>query len=134
MLGTVPFPEGYGATVHLHWPGQDEFQLLGMLSNEKPSAIFKVKPPSAIIAEPAILGLSIQPLHSIQLPIVPKATNSNPEIIAQKIANHLFTYLSSFFPDPTALTPESVVPIAAIKKWYELFLGKLRVGGIGFLN
>ena len=26
----VPFPEGYGATVHLFWPGKG-FQLLGML-------------------------------------------------------------------------------------------------------
>src|SRR5262245_56946404 len=25
----VPFPEGYGATVHFHWPGKG-FQLLGM--------------------------------------------------------------------------------------------------------
>lgn len=26
----VPFPEGYGATVHFYWPGRG-FQLLGML-------------------------------------------------------------------------------------------------------
>jgi hypothetical protein len=25
----VPFPDGYGATVHFHWPGKG-FQLLGM--------------------------------------------------------------------------------------------------------
>jgi protein Hikeshi len=28
LLGTTPFPDGYGATVHLHWPGKG-FQLLG---------------------------------------------------------------------------------------------------------
>ena len=29
MVIAVPFPEGYGATVHFHWPGKG-FQLLGM--------------------------------------------------------------------------------------------------------
>ena len=29
LLGTVPFPDGYGAAVHFHWPGKG-FQLLGM--------------------------------------------------------------------------------------------------------
>jgi len=42
LLGTVPFPEGYGATVHFHLPGKG-FQLLGMISNAKPSAIFRVR-------------------------------------------------------------------------------------------
>ncbi|KAJ7866461.1 hypothetical protein B0H14DRAFT_3593998 [Mycena olivaceomarginata] len=35
LLGTVPFPDGYGCTVHFYWPGKG-FQLLGMLSNDKP--------------------------------------------------------------------------------------------------
>lgn len=29
LLGTIPFPDGYGAAVHFHWPGKG-FQLLGM--------------------------------------------------------------------------------------------------------
>jgi hypothetical protein len=29
LTGTVPFDEGYGASVHLLWPGAD-WQLLGM--------------------------------------------------------------------------------------------------------
>lgn len=29
LLGTVPFPDGYGAAVHFHWP-EKGFQLLGM--------------------------------------------------------------------------------------------------------
>ena len=28
-ISVVPFPEGYGATVHFHWP-EKGFQLLGM--------------------------------------------------------------------------------------------------------
>ncbi|KAI9099293.1 hypothetical protein DFS34DRAFT_617070 [Phlyctochytrium arcticum] len=45
MTGVQPFPPGYAATVHFLWPRPDvppQWQLLGMLSNEKPSAIFKL--------------------------------------------------------------------------------------------
>jgi Protein of unknown function (DUF775) len=82
----VPFPDGYGATVHFFWPGKG-FQLLGMLSNEKPSAIFRLRGTfSSASAQSsdaqtvfsqqgvdqqgsdvtAILGLSIEPLAQIQ--------------------------------------------------------------------
>ncbi|EJD01996.1 DUF775-domain-containing protein [Fomitiporia mediterranea MF3/22] len=87
LLGTVPFPDGYGATVHLHWPGKG-FQLLGALSNDKPSAIFRVRgtfsstttlnrsafqDPNngmsdgvASTGETAILGIAVEPLSVIQ--------------------------------------------------------------------
>jgi len=84
LLGTIPFPEGYGAMVHFHWPGKG-FQLLGMLSNEKPSAIFRLRGTftpnstasqnafsSVMQAAPtaadvtAILGFSVEPLAQIQ--------------------------------------------------------------------
>ncbi|KAF9282407.1 hypothetical protein BGZ68_005992 [Mortierella alpina] len=42
LLGTVPFQPGYAATVHLLWPNKT-WQLLGMLSNDKASAIFRLK-------------------------------------------------------------------------------------------
>ncbi|KAJ1563092.1 hypothetical protein HK096_001986, partial [Nowakowskiella sp. JEL0078] len=47
LTGSIPFPDGYGATVHFYWPTQDnvnslQWILLGMLSNAKPSAIFKL--------------------------------------------------------------------------------------------
>jgi hypothetical protein len=29
LLGSIPFPDGYGAGVHFFWPGKG-FQLLGM--------------------------------------------------------------------------------------------------------
>lgn len=44
LTGAIAFPPGYGATVHFGWPkdGQMSWQFLGCLTNEKPSAIFKV--------------------------------------------------------------------------------------------
>ncbi|KAF0438086.1 DUF775-domain-containing protein [Gigaspora margarita] len=44
LLGTTPFEPGYAATVHFWWPGGEHgWKLLGMLSNEKPSAIFRLR-------------------------------------------------------------------------------------------
>ncbi|CAG8446361.1 3356_t:CDS:2 [Ambispora leptoticha] len=46
LLGTIAFEPGYAATVHFLWPGPDgasTWKLLGMLSNEKPSAIFRLR-------------------------------------------------------------------------------------------
>lgn len=44
MLGTIPFPEGMGGSVHFFYPnsnGMPVWQLLGFVTNEKPNAIFK---------------------------------------------------------------------------------------------
>lgn len=45
MLGTVPFPAGMGGAVYFSFPdsiGGQVWQLLGFITNEKPSAIFKI--------------------------------------------------------------------------------------------
>ena len=43
LVGTIPFPDGMGGAVFFSLPGPTpSWQLLGYISNEKPSAIFKV--------------------------------------------------------------------------------------------
>uniref|UniRef100_H3B004 Protein Hikeshi n=1 Tax=Latimeria chalumnae TaxID=7897 RepID=H3B004_LATCH len=45
MLGTMPFPEGMGGSVYFSYPdsnGMPVWQLLGFITNEKPSTIFKI--------------------------------------------------------------------------------------------
>ncbi|KAI0301276.1 DUF775-domain-containing protein [Russula brevipes] len=166
LLGTVPFPDGYGATVHFFWPGRG-FQLLGMcafvppLSNEKPSAIFRLRgnfvsqssSSQAAFSNPmqattgagvtAVLGISIEPLPQIleQVNALPSATPkpvaspSDGAMLAEKVVKHLFNYISGFVSGSGAsLSPESVVPMNLIAKWYESFLSKVRAGGIGFLD
>ncbi|KIK07065.1 hypothetical protein K443DRAFT_87991 [Laccaria amethystina LaAM-08-1] len=160
LLGTVPFPDGYGATVHFFWPGKG-FQLLGMLSNEKPSAIFRLKGTgftsgtSTINAFSAFsqqgvqqndvtatLGLSIEPLSEIQLQMqtLPSALTKpgadmmrDPTVLAERIVKHLFNYVSGFT-GGSGMSPDVAVPMSVIAKWYESFMGKIRAGGVGFLE
>lgn len=177
----VPFHEGYGATVHFHWPGKG-FQLLGSyvlistygpslliigflarLTNDKPSAIFRLRGTFtsqaslahlafqgnvAAAADPAnvtaTLGISIEPLHAIQsqLATLPSALTkpardptADSAVLAEKIVKHLFNYLSSFTSDNGAsLTPTSFVQLGAITRWYESFMSKIRNRGIEFLE
>jgi protein Hikeshi len=58
----------------------------------------------------------------------------DPTALAEKIVKHLFNYLSSFVSGGSGLSPETYVPLAVITKWYENFLGKVKAGGIGFLE
>ncbi|KAF9242282.1 DUF775-domain-containing protein [Melanogaster broomeanus] len=174
LLGTVVFPEGYGATVHFLWPGKGS-QVLGMLSNEKPSAIFRLRSifsasnpasgmstPSAFTSAAsittgqvtAILGFAVEPLEAVaaQMAALPTVSiNStlgsnamsitpsslakpvDPSALAEKIAKHLFNYVSGFVPSG-GVGPDSMVPMGVIARWYESFVNKLRVGGTAFLE
>jgi hypothetical protein len=111
----VPFPEGYGATVHFFWPGKGS-QVLGMyvlcppyilstlirseyrLSNEKPSAIFRLRSTFSSMSNPAsgmstpsaftsaastttgdvtaILGFAVEPVETVaaQIAALPAAS------------------------------------------------------------
>lgn len=168
LLGTVPFPVGYGCTVHFFWPEKGS-QILGMLSNEKPSAIFRLRstfstpasgmntPAAFTSATPsttgevtAVLGFAIEPIEAVaaQVAALPANTmnatldaatsmsrsvnrSGDPTSLAEKIAGNLFNFISSFTP---GLSAESVVPMSLIARWYEVFVSKLRVGGMGFLD
>ncbi|KAI0800074.1 DUF775-domain-containing protein [Fomes fomentarius] len=161
LLGTVPFPEGYGATVHFFWPGKG-FQLLGMLSNEKPSAIFRLRgtysaqstnthavfTDAANDAGPsdvtAFLGLSVEPLPQImqEVSVLPSSVakaQANPvadaTLMAERVVKNLFNYVSSFVGgNPSAISPDLMIPMGMIAKWYENFVSKVRSSGVGFLE
>ncbi|KAF9495256.1 DUF775-domain-containing protein [Pleurotus eryngii] len=149
LLGTVPFPEGYGA-----------------LSNEKPSAIFRLRGnftssatntanPNAFTLTPtdnstsdvvAILGLAIEPLDQIQVQVsglpttivksaIAQDATRDATLMAERVVKHLFNYLSSFVGSgPGGFAPDVLVPMGMIAKWYDSFLSKVKAGGIGFLE
>jgi len=161
LMGTVPFPDGYGCTVHFFWPGKG-FQLLGMLSNEKPSAIFRLRgsytaqqhasaahtafsgsmqqgaPDQPDVT--AILGLAIEPLSDIVAQMATlqtvaqpgQAAAADPTRLAERIVRHLFNYISGF--TGGSVSTDVAVPMPLIVKWYESFVGKVRNGGVGFLE
>jgi protein Hikeshi len=174
----VPFPDGYGATVHFFWPGKG-FQLLGMcvqffhsiilvltspssrLSNEKPSAIFRLRGTFSIASSSsnasqafgqsqlstegssatATLGISIEPLGAIatQISGMPSAGPATGPIrpadavaLAERIVKHMMNYMSGFA--PPGVRGDTAIPLALFQKWYDSFLGKIKAGGVGFLE
>jgi hypothetical protein len=131
------------------------------LSNDKPSAIFRLRgtftannssithntfssytqsQPSADVT--AMLGLSIEPLAQIQPQMetlasavsrsVPELTK-DPSLLAERIAKHLFNFLSGFV-EGSHITPETLVPINVVTKWYESFMNKVKASGTSFLE
>ena len=136
-------------------------QLYPRLSNEKPSAIFRLKGTgftsgtSTINAfstfsqqgvqqndVTATLGLSIEPLTEIQsqMQTLPSALTKpgvdlmrDPTVLAERIVKHLFNYVSGFT-GGSGMSPDVAVPMSVIAKWYESFMGKIRAGGVGFLE
>ncbi|CAE6527949.1 unnamed protein product [Rhizoctonia solani] len=125
MLGTVSFPPGYAATVHFHWPGKG-FQLLGMLSNEKPSAVFRLRgsytpaqlqshstlssaaaiggPAPAVNDVTAILGIAVEPIQAVEAQISANATSQ----AGQSTDNRLIKPGSQGLADPTVLAERIV--------------------------
>ncbi|WWC87615.1 uncharacterized protein L201_002505 [Kwoniella dendrophila CBS 6074] len=153
LLGTVPFPEGYGASVHFAWPGK-EYIPLGVLTNAKPSAIYRLRPhlpPNAPLNQPsppAQLGIEIAPLaqlESIAAQLAGQGDNApgkggelvkKVEVgkVAEKIVKNLFNYLHSFGGE-IKLTPETPVPLSVFQQWYTNFTRKIENDrGAAFLD
>ncbi|GAA5975456.1 hypothetical protein JCM11641_004269 [Rhodosporidiobolus odoratus] len=80
LTGQAPFPDGYGCTIHLEVPGKG-WQLIGSLTNAKPSAIFRLRntfiPSSTAFSSTfnasasassstATLGILCEPLQSVE--------------------------------------------------------------------
>ncbi|KAK7057381.1 DUF775-domain-containing protein [Favolaschia claudopus] len=160
LLGTVFFPDGYGCTVHLYWPGRG-FQLLGSLSNDKPSAIFRLRgtftshqPASTMHSAlssasamqqdaanvTAILGFSVEPLADIVSQLANLSAVGKPEslgirdplVLAERVVKNLFNYVAGF--TGGAVSGDVAVPMTLIMKWYESFAAKVRNTGVGFLE
>lgn len=83
----APFPEGYGATLHLFLPSAG-WHLLGHLSNTKPSAIFRVKasssqPGSAFSSAgltSATLGILCEPLPAVEAQVAALASGARADV------------------------------------------------------
>ena len=159
LTGQVPFSEGFGGSIYLGWPSIEgtiesiSWQLLGYISNEKPSAIFKIskiKPselvnpfgqamdtltmPGGMLATQALVGVSVEPLMEISQ----KTPSSNTEAstvdqfteFSQKMLESFFNYASSFAVDPNQgmLNPsETYVPSSVLQQWFANFQRRLQI-------
>ncbi|KAI2668858.1 Protein Hikeshi [Labeo rohita] len=127
MLGTLPFPAGMGGAVYFSFPdpavGQ-VWQLLGFITNEKPSAIFRISGLKAV----AQVGVSIESLDLLaqQTPVSNSAVSTVDSFtqFTQKMLESLYNFTSSFALSQSQMTPnpsEMYVPASSILKWYENF-------------
>lgn len=151
MLGTVPFPAGVGGAVYFSFPdpagGGPVWQLLGFITNDKPSAIFKISglsaadgakspfgplAPAAAAPSAAQVGVSVEPLEQLaqQMPASGAAVSSldSFRLFTQKMLDSLFNFASSFAVTQAQMTPnpsETFVPSSCILRWYENFQRRL---------
>ncbi|KAI9216142.1 hypothetical protein BC828DRAFT_371355 [Blastocladiella britannica] len=101
-----PFPAGYAATVHVMLPAsQLGWQMLGVLTNEKPSAIFRLaglRTLEAVAAveaaamggvdvPPAVLGISIEPIETVmqQYEALPSSRKSALTLLHHSSASNI---------------------------------------------
>lgn len=119
---------------------------MGVLSNNKPSAIFKLsslkqhfdtssQPINAFSQFPSIsinaqIGISIEPLINAESQII-NSDNTKQNVssfveFTQKMVQSLYNYMSSYAVESGPLqTP--MVPLLSIQKWYENFERKLNL-------
>ncbi|XP_056309087.1 protein Hikeshi [Danio aesculapii] len=149
LLGTVPFPEGMGGAVYLCVPGGaagQVWQLLGFITNEKPSAIFRISGlkagegsshPFGMMDAPAApsmaqVGVSVEGLHLLaqQTPVSSSAVSTLDSFtqFTQKMLDSLFNFTSSFALSQSQMSPnpsEMFIPASSIRRWYENFQRRL---------
>uniref|UniRef100_A0A8C2PJQ8 Protein Hikeshi n=1 Tax=Capra hircus TaxID=9925 RepID=A0A8C2PJQ8_CAPHI len=143
MLGTIPFPEGMGGSVYFSYPdsnGMPVWQLLGFVTNGKPSAIFKISGLKSgegsqhpfgtmnIVRTPSVaqIGISVELLDSLaqQTPVGNAAVSSVDSFtqFTQKMLDNFYNFASSFAVSQAQMTPspsEMFIPANVVLKWYE---------------
>ncbi|KAG8453063.1 hypothetical protein GDO86_004759 [Hymenochirus boettgeri] len=145
MLGTIPFPERMGGSVYISYPDQSGipvWKLLGFITNEKPSAIFKISglksgegsqhpfgamniPQTPSVAQ---IGISVELLEQLaqQTPVDNAAVSTVDSFtqFTQKMLDNFYNFATSFAVSQAQMTPnpsEVFIPANVVLKWYENF-------------
>ncbi|XP_062271159.1 protein Hikeshi [Scomber scombrus] len=148
MLGTVPFPADMGGAVYFSFPdpvtGGPVWQLLGFITNDKPSAIFKISGLqageggahpfgssssfSSSSSSGAQVGVSVEPLQQLvqQIPVSGASVSTVDSFLqfTQKMLDSLFNYAASFAVTQNQISPnraETFIPSSCVLRWYENF-------------
>lgn len=149
LTGTVPFPDGMAGAVYFSWPDPNappNWQLLGYISNTKPSAIFKISQLKKLdematngttnvfgsnlpISHIAQIGVSIEPEASL-LQQTPATTSTDTYYqFGQKMIQNFFNFVSSFSVTQSQMVPnpsETFVPLSTVQTWFTNFERRLQ--------
>ncbi|GLV44074.1 uncharacterized protein CBL_12630 [Carabus blaptoides fortunei] len=145
LTGLAPLPEGTAGLVYFSWPDPNappNWQLLGHISNSKPSAIFKISSLKKLhemsesnnvstfgqqnICHNAQIGISIESIANIR--DVPSPTTNSYLSFAQKMLENFMNYVSSFAVTQSQMLPnpnENFVPLSTLQNWYTTFERRL---------
>uniref|UniRef100_A0A224XX74 Uncharacterized protein n=1 Tax=Panstrongylus lignarius TaxID=156445 RepID=A0A224XX74_9HEMI len=149
LTGNIAFPDGYAGLVYFSWPDPDappNWQLLGILSNEKPSSIFKISNRKKTdelrtlqeaglmqfgqtkISHVAQVGISIETIDVVQQQwqlLNAEATKNQTQFVefAQKMLQNFLNYSVSFVVTPSP--NEAYIPLKVVEGWYKNFERKL---------
>ncbi|XP_064106688.1 protein OPI10 homolog [Macrobrachium nipponense] len=150
LTGSQPFPVGLGGSVYFSWPdplNPPTWQLLGNITNEKPSAIFKISGlkkgdlasqsgftfGQQKLSHNAQIGISVEPLSQIQgqvaNPSAEASTVNSYVEFSQAMCENLYNFASSFAQSPAQMNPnpsEQYIPLSTLSKWYENFSRRLQ--------
>src|SRR3990167_4905538 len=125
LTGQAPLPDLSAAALYISWgPDFSTFNFVGHLTNQKPSAIFKLTLPQIETQSLARLGVSIEPLQNLTQQLTTNANKKNEtqQTTALKVAKNLVNYASSF----TTGGNNQSIPLSVIEKWYTSLQEKLK--------
>ncbi|XP_049888037.1 protein OPI10 homolog isoform X2 [Pectinophora gossypiella] len=150
LTGAVPLPAGTAGMVYWSWPdpaAPPNWQLLGHISNAKPSAIFKISNLKKLhelseenkfmstfgqqqICHNAQIGISIEPENNVQLLASSVAQQAEDYVtFAQKMLDNLVNFVASFTvtQEQMTLTPGVLyIPLSTLQTWYQNFERRLQ--------
>ncbi|XP_077297197.1 protein OPI10 homolog isoform X2 [Arctopsyche grandis] len=149
LTGAIPLPEGTVGMVYFSWPDPNappNWQLLGHISNSKPSAIFKISSLKKLsemtsngyvgtfgqqkICNNAQIGISIEPEINAQLQLPTTTVTANCYVsFSQKMLENFINFVASFAITQHEMQPTpgvSFVPLNTVQTWYQNFERRLQ--------
>lgn len=156
LTGSQPLPDGMSASVYFSWPEPlrpPSWIYLGYISNQKPSAVFRVSTlksdgtgtteiacghtPYGLqqqSSQTAQIGLSVEPHVQVSgLTPAPQAQPSRlPSFVqfADKMLQNFVNYASSFSVVQAQMVPtpnDAFVSLTVVQKWYENFQRRMQL-------
>ncbi|CAK4377157.1 unnamed protein product [Aphanomyces euteiches] len=127
MLPQSPVPLGYAAVLYFAVPHLQNWQLIGSVFAEKPSAIFRTGWPTHpdVVGQPVVqLGVSIESADNVKNLGIEASGLEERKAFAHKIALDLFNFMSSFSTSTNANM--MVIPTNLLDRWMERFEAKYR--------